>query len=315
MAAFTEVTNGFAPQLNMAEIVNAVNERRLAAIASGVTGLPDAIPTASPQSFQGGAVKPTHLLIQEMLEALAIWYVDHGATTPVDTPYTLTTFRTRAGLNSSGFRRASTWANPAAAPSFSYGKIQTGDIAGYWIWEDIVKGLEALKWTRKGVTSFEGTQLRSGYGEGANAVADADASWMAASWTTADNEYFRNCLMYFTGPQWTPKANIWVWRSKHKVLLSAAAPVNVSAEFWSYISTPAADRFFDLESYSENTWILFETVAIAASGTNAVMKDYNMVANPMSNPMSTAGIGPDYDRAGSACGANWVMLKWTFSHS
>ena len=66
--------------------------------------------------------------------------------------WTLATWSAAAGLNSTStggqeFRRVSGVWDGASTPTFQYGFIQTGDILGYWIWEDLVLGLQRLNWT------------------------------------------------------------------------------------------------------------------------------------------------------------------------
>lgn len=333
MAAFTQVTNGFAPQLNMAEIVNAVNERRLAAIASGATGLPGAIPTASPQSFQGGAVKPTHLLIQEMLEALATRYVDHGvdyddasAFTPMTT-FTVGTWRTSAGLNASGFRRATAWANPAAAPSFSYGNIQTGDIAGYWIWEDIVKGLKALRWTVRTPTRVDTQEkvvTKTGY-PWASVRADADSDWPAAAWVA--NEFvnaWRATRVQAGVHSYNPETEeissygVGIRAEKAKAFCNFgfSVPIAFSAVFI-FRAFLDGDAYYDFESTPQNEWVEKETVNVAAGASSVTSQDYLLTSTP-ATPLSDSGIPePTISVSywyGSVSPVR-VVLKWTFSHS
>jgi hypothetical protein len=329
MAAFTEITNGFAPQLNMAEIVNAANERRLAAIASGATGLPDAIPTASPQSFQGGAVKPTHLLIQEMLEALAPKFVDHtqsgytdsSSTAPISA-FTVSTWRSVAGINSSGFRRVTEWDDPSEIPEFSYGNIQTGDIAGFWIWADLVKGIKALKWTvaLTGKTaSARRTQESISADEGSSfsqAVSFFDSEYAAQSWISAYNFFAdprRTDVRIYSGGLGGYEGYARMIRDKHYRSFSSAAPtmpIPVTAVFVARPTRGDNDSFYDPDGLSQDTWVELETVDADADSSSVTMTDYS-ISSSVNNPFYASGVQPN-TKYGSVSNL-FVVLKWGFS--
>jgi len=323
MAAFATVTEGFAPQLYMSELIDAANERRLAAIASGASGLPDAITDDGVGSFQGGTVKPTHLLIQELLEALAPKFADHtqsgyndaSATVPI-APFTLSTWRTEAGLNSSGFRRADEWADTSSAPSFDYGKIETGDIAGYWIWEDIVKGLRALQWTAASV-GRDATQMRR---SGGSADSDAtwpdirtegDYQWSLAAWGA--QSYF-DIRGGFVSVQGGGGGGYSLDSTAYRVKLTRAfgvtVPFAVDAVFLVRPTAYEPTPYFDYESKAEGVWYEAETAEIAADSTAATMTGYTM-PNPTETPFADSGISSVGSHGSIASGR--VVLKWKFS--
>jgi len=87
--------------------------------------------------------------LQSFLETNCIYYIDH-VNGPLNVAndefvyFSLSTWRTIAGLNALGFRRSSDGVN------FSYGQMQAEDIIGPWIFEDLQKGFSALKWTMIG---------------------------------------------------------------------------------------------------------------------------------------------------------------------
>lgn len=316
MAAFTAMADGFTPQLFMAEIVDAVNERRACAIASGATGLPAAIAhvAASVKAFQGDATnKPVHLLIQEMLEALAPWYVDHGATVPVDTPYTVSTWRSRATI-SSGFRRATTWADPTADPSFSYGLIQTGDIAGYWIWADIVLGLKALQKTAIGTynLAYYSATTASGATEAA-AKADADAVWDSTkpAWSLLGN--FNHRTSAIVGPH--PAGfycEIIAVTVRLNVDFSTNAPLSADVAFYAYCEKPAGyGAFFDCEGWVENQWNQLDgTNIIAGASTAQTPFDSINLNMPGFAVRSGATTGNSF---GSEFTDGKALITWNFS--
>lgn len=96
--------------------------------------------------------------IQAILPVICVHYFDPSllSTTPVSTfpsNYTVQSWMDKAGF-SSGFRRKtdpSGWASP--------GPIQTGDILGPWIWEDLTAGMAALTHT------INANEMTSGLGD------------------------------------------------------------------------------------------------------------------------------------------------------
>ena len=328
MAAFTTLTDGFTPNAHLAELITACNERRLAAIASGATGLPGAIPSTEPGVFQGdGLTKPLHLLVQEMLEALAPHFVDHGHGY-LDTGfrplplYTLASWRSAAGLSSSGFRRATAWVDPSAAPSFEYGRIQTGDIAGYWIWEDIVKGLKALQWTDGGWSGLDDPQSIIIDGEHAQTQEDAidlaNAAWHDSSWedvpdaTSAQHSDISVLNDSVSAAYWA--YSLRAYRRKPTLSLAAAAPVAATVTFvgWSersIITWPFYD--FGQTQFAENEWLDHANVALAEESTGA-SAGYSAMPPQSSDPFSHVVVdSPPYGRRYRI----YSILKWTFTHS
>ena len=113
---------------------NALRERELA-----VNRNPSFLPYC-------GVWQPYIVFLQQELETLAPLYIDHENGQLTDTEddilyFTLDNWRAAAGLNANGFRRSTD------GISFSSGQVQTGDIIGPWIFEDLQKALSALRWT------------------------------------------------------------------------------------------------------------------------------------------------------------------------
>lgn len=336
MAAFTEITNGFAPQLNMAEIVNAVNERRAACISARYgfpPSLPPAISVASPQSFQGGDAKPTHLLIQEMLEALAPYYVDHDAdygnsytltpTSAIHIPlpyFTLATWRSRAGLHADGFRRAAEWLDPTVAPTFSYGKIQTGDIAGYWVWDDIVSGLKALRWNVRYTEEPTSNQVRSigstlYTGTQSAGIAAANAAWAGSSWAAdAYNFNYRDAVFYYSYGGTDSQFSFSAHRSKPTFALSSA-PLAGTAALMMQSSIYASGGYYDIEGRAQNDWYINQSVDFVDTATGGTATKYT-ITSPASTPFSDSDWSADFVfSSGSVSNHTVWIIKWTFSHS
>lgn len=82
--------------------------------------------------------------------------------------WTLATFRAAAGLHPDGWRRSTN------GMDFSYGTIQSGDIRGPWIFEDLQKALSVLRWTA-GETAWVDGESRAG--EDYRWIHNLDADW------------------------------------------------------------------------------------------------------------------------------------------
>ena len=118
--------------------------------------------------------------LQSWLETECLSFIDHVKGPLNDDEdaflyFTLTTWRTTAGLNSSGFRRSTD--NGA---SYSYGQMQAGDQIGPWIFEDLQKGFGALKWVVTNGT-FSGTDANAA-GQDYRPTWDAAQEWIIWAW-------------------------------------------------------------------------------------------------------------------------------------
>ena len=106
--------------------------------------------TSSLSELPSGTVIQSKVLwsdLQKAIDLLCISYFDHDATfTEGGTIpwYTQSSFYTKAGLNASGWRRATTWSG-SGSPSYSYGYAQTGDILGPWIFEDLQDAMSVMR--------------------------------------------------------------------------------------------------------------------------------------------------------------------------
>jgi hypothetical protein len=137
--------------------------------------------------------------IQVWLEYYCTAFVDHTATISGSTSIpmlTLSQWRALAGL-SSGFRRVTAW-DGLGIPTFQYGIAQDGDIEGYWLYQDLMAGLSALKWTHRQGAEGASTDLsyRYGYGNGLtcnDARNAALADWSGRGWSSYGLYYMAYC--------------------------------------------------------------------------------------------------------------------------
>lgn len=98
--------------------------------------------------------------IQTWLQTYCASYVDHSQTVTgaASLPmFTLATWRSLAGMHPSGFRRVpgasppASWTNLSDS-AYSYGLIQPGDMFGPWLFDDLQRGLDILRWVPLPVT-------------------------------------------------------------------------------------------------------------------------------------------------------------------
>lgn len=111
--------------------------------------------------------------MQSGIDQMATLYINHtidhdNKTAPYIVQFTLSTFRSEAGLHASGWRRSTN------GFTFEYGVMQAGDIIGDWIFDDLRKALSTLKWTYDNctsVSSWNGTRSHNGDSSTTNCAA------------------------------------------------------------------------------------------------------------------------------------------------
>lgn len=212
--------------------------------------------------------------LQSYTQGAAIKYVDHlhgpFATDP-DTGeesvllYSLATFREAAGLNASGFRRATEW-DGITEPEWSYGSMEVGDIIGPWIFEDLQKAFKALKWTVKGSSSgandsidIEDVQEKAADGGGTTkeaALSLANANWAAASWGDPGTKFPWTTPIYGAKayadlqdfiPHWYVYSGA---RSRGKIVIkNIFTEVPCSIEVYSLAIPAFAEPFSDIDAF------------------------------------------------------------------
>jgi hypothetical protein len=244
--------------------------------------------------------------------------------------YTLPAFKTNSGLTGGddsgtervvGFRRATTWPTDWTNyedAAYSYGPIQAGDIRGPWIFEDLQKAFDALRWSHfpwpHNGDEPEGTVwkykeiLTSGIGRD-GAIAAIASAW-PSEWT--NDFYFGYYYAFYElkGPnedgRWSGYAtknianNIYISIPNH-------IPHAADAYFNAVQGGGGSDAFNDCD-FAEEGYFLLESFALATTNTRTVDE-------------SGSGDVPEYstistnDSAQATGSDSELILKWQFSHT
>ena len=125
-------------------------------------------------------------ILQSAIESNVGQFVDETDSSLPD--LTLASFRTKAGLNASGFRRMTT-----ESGAFTYGQIQPSDYIGQWLIDDIISALDALQYRSTGVIGGDITAWGTSncqFGEScATSYAAAIANWSETPHYTFNHIY------------------------------------------------------------------------------------------------------------------------------
>ena len=148
---FLIISFGFAEDFQSRPTLSELNEMVKQAIVCGKAVRERELAVNRSQSFLPycGVWQPYIISLQQELETLAPNYIDHenGPLTDAGDDFlyfTMDNWRAAAGLNASGFRRSTD------GTTVLCGQMQSGDIIGPWVFEDLQNGLKALKWTITG---------------------------------------------------------------------------------------------------------------------------------------------------------------------
>lgn len=338
MSAFTTVTTKADWIQNLDkinEIVLSYSERRQAigdsAVAARVAG-----DDAHAQSFWRG--------IQNWLEAECVHFVNDAVAIAGEsavTMFTLATWRTAAGINASGFRRATVWEPDADAPDwtvdpeYAYGKIAVGDIYGPWILDDLQKGLAALKWTNAHLAASAANTDSNSHvfaGSGGNDCAtdrglcedNYDAGW-GSTWGYAYYICIRWASSYYAIPPDAAFSGFSVERAKSAPKVTIPVISDVTCDWQLYVLPSKATKydnfmppvtFVDLDAggWVENELDLWDSgsgvsssgiVADELSGTTTFPMDLTTAVN--------CPLGGDIFEGMQVTMVDWI-LKWNFSY-
>ena len=257
--------------------------------------------------------------IQEWLDNNCTSFVNHTidlTTVGIPTMFTTTTWRDVAGIDSSGWKRSTTgtWTG-------DYGYMQTGDVIGPWIYDELQAGLSALKWTKKG-SDIQDTARKTAYEDGIYTTCDVvlaayKAEWIAAGWI-ADGYpsyytayYLRNHLS---------RNNSWIFEGRRRRARPTVSGIpdvtfNHTSHVYLLAGKWASDvDFEDIDGVTNGLGKLFLIEDFAAStNTSEVGALYgNSEVDP--NPSTCPVVEEEYER-GIECVSAWWIFKWSFSHS
>lgn len=302
------------------EIISAYNERRQAR-GQSTTALLSPGDNAQDTAFWRG--------LQEWIEGDCVAWIDHVAG-PINEAgdglryWTLAGFRAAAGLHPDGFRRSTDGA------TFSHGPIQSGDIRGPWIFEDLQAALSALKWTAAEMAWDSGSILQGIYtlgwyldGPYWDIVKPAvEAAYDAAVPSEPGNPLAYSRLLIDTNYPFRP------WRSqgemkRGKARPKAVAPSSVTHKYSIYVvgsKIPHPNHPFDESMYDDNGDGISEGISFLSetgdmSETEWVGDEIGGVARPAwcdEPPMPPDWTGYAENIKGYQAGLLGV-LKWAFT--
>ena len=207
--------------------------------------------------------------------------------------YTEATWRAAAGMSPNGWRRTTD------GISFEYGLMAEDDAIGPWIVEDLVRGVNALRWCYASSLATDYIRYIGGYGDHASCASTLSAN--LASWaehTLGSNpgapeeriEYHINEFGHYltterSGTEHTIQPAIWVYGSK----------VGLNYRVQGYVVPWTFQTFDDLGTgWTQNNLNLVQSVASPAVGETwrAGWSTVNP-ASGLSCPIATGSFGYD----------------------
>jgi hypothetical protein len=330
VAAFTSpATHGFrvnGPTLG--ELLLGVRERFYALRATGSITGDTIIPAGGLVALNGPTdatlTKPIFWHLQHELEDIAPLFansdaIDAASGGPVakaDWTYTLATWRSAAGLPTDGFRRATTCDGNGDPVFDTPGLIQKGDILGWWIWEDIVHGLQALRYTRSVYKSrnSEPYGLTSRYGTSVVSFADALSAYDASATQSASSSNYVNALRNKVSETWFLQsyASSTTWTFNTADVTATQALALPDWELWEWTNHLIVD-YANPWSWQEDCYYLVSNGTLSAWGDKTI--DSKM-SSYTGDPLADLGLREDGSYARKGCYMNgWWILKWAFSNS
>jgi hypothetical protein len=233
--------------------------------------------------------------------------------------YTLSTWRTEAGI-ADGFRRATTWPTDwtdYADAAYSYGPIQAGDIRGPWIFEDLQKAFDALRWTARVHDIFAGDEVSSEakvvqnsmHDSAEAAIAAATIAWDTASWAAQTNAEFYYGAWFQVDQQ---GLNDW---SCSLIRIRADytyinIPDHIKTDAYLYFRTFTFFDFNDTDGLIEGQFAPGNHVVDSQSTSILIEKqNYESAPFPSNYDTYTEQLYDSFDFD------SYIILKWQFSHT
>jgi hypothetical protein len=228
--------------------------------------------------------------IQAAVQGIAQTFVNHisGPLNPTGTEFflfTLEAWRSVAGLHPFGFRRATEW-NPSIndwtdilTPDSmftpegggGFGVMQAGDIIGPWIFEDLQKGLGAMRWNLAEWAHFlvKGPVTIAGQGESceenrlsfANQLSAINFDDFSDSWTSTA----------YNTRRYTNQAYGSIWHGRQCGLQSQVFAVRAILHSVDLYVWPSGSPFFDFHNLGlpPNQYSLWESFAESADTSHS----------------------------------------------
>jgi len=241
------------------------------------------------------------------------------------------TWREAAGLNpfdedeeeGAAFRRVRNW-DGFGEPTYEYGWAQFGDVIGPWIFEDIQKGLSALRHTShmQNAGYYNEIYAEAGYagGDCATGLINFNAAWAAANW--GPNIAY-TALSYMVGAQhnvghggWIPLDGLWRAKRHRGVARVSGLPViahSADTYLWYDIDdTWGSWAFTDLDGLgvAENTMVYYNNI----SETLDTSHETNLLGDSMVNPVSLSVLDCTTGGIPNCMCLGFWLCKWAFTN-
>lgn len=244
--------------------------------------------------------------LQSELEYLPSLYVDH-VSGPLNAGktgflyFTLATWRVAAELNINGFHRSTD------GTTFYYGQMQTGDIIGSWIFEDIEAGFSALKWTywtNRSITSYD---EKSSFGTTYGACI---SDWATKSWVTnsGSQQYSADATVGYD--------MYWKWnahRSRIKDTLTFPANcVNRSMDVYMNSTPTPGYGFYDFDDWDATSGEFFKYDEVASFSGTTYISDW--FGNIDTCPWELVPEPPPGQIRDSWNASPYYLAKWDFTY-
>jgi hypothetical protein len=321
-AEFTAITPGLDWQdlAFVNEIVNAYSERSQAIGGDAVSAAEAGADLQSVSFWE---------TIQDWIETNCVSFVDY---TQTDTGlpsgkfvgkssiplFTLAAFQAAADLED-GFRRATEWVPDASDPdwetdvTFSYGKMQEGDIIGPWILADLQKAFTALAQTRYDnpeiITNTEKLTYQS-TDLGDYDITAARADWVAESWWDSVGKYGVGTSREDSGSSsvWgAVRYNIDVLRFTFATFRPCSCDIYAKAN----LVTAEGNTFLDFDGLGliEEEYARIGQLAESSDAT----RDSDVLAPSTDTPFAISGFS--LQKPSCSVYSTSGVVKWNFSNS
>jgi len=259
-------------------------------------------------------------------EAPGAWS-DQGENPP---QFTLSTFRSVAGLHPSGFRRATRWTpgvndwTDINDSMYEYGISQVDDIRGPWLNVDMQNALSALKHTGplrfvtdRGDGETDTRIASAADSDCATAASDQNTAWSSSVWSRTDfGDLYKTLARIVTGITVGGERRRWRWELNN---IPVANPTAIDVYILIDSAIPGG-VFEDIDSLGlvEDQLYLQQSVNAGSSGSSSRggESEGDWVGNIEANPVSLSSVGCPIQSIVGARASKWTyVLRWQFTRS